>query len=314
MFLSVLIGNTKGVDKMNIFKEAISESPRATKKSIVLGATLLVVLMAAEIYATYLIPEWRKYFYNILELRDKAALPSAIHYFIGLMLALIVTQSLKQYIGRTTALHVRTSLTTHLLKLWGNTKVQVDNPAQRINQDCQIATDNAIKVWIEVIISASLVIMLIFQSRHDTLIVWTAIGYTLIISAVAALFKKPLISTEIALQRAEADHRETLITMASDPISAYSKVRHSVKKYLNTMLGYTIFSASQNQFSILVPWAILSIPYFNGQIKLGDFMGGVAIFELIVVNSTILVSLFPDVTKAQASWIRVTEFNKLLKG
>lgn len=303
----------------NVFKQAWNKSSKETKKSVIVGFGLLSVLIALEVYATYLIPEWRKFFYNVIENKDKNSLSTALMYFVILMSALIITQSLKQYIGRTTALNIRTSLTKHLLKGWvkGGELDRVDNPSQRINQDCQIATDSAIKVWIEVIISSALVIMLIFQSRHDILIVSSSIIYTLVISLAAVLFKKPLINTEILVQKAEADHRQSLskISLGLGDFTAkesYDNVLTSVKKYLKTLLGYNIFSATQNQMSILVPWAILSIPYFNGDIKLGEFMGGVAIFELIVINSTILVSLFPDVTRAQASWVRIKEFNKSL--
>jgi ABC-type uncharacterized transport system fused permease/ATPase subunit len=303
----------------NILKELKSSTTKQNRTRILLGCAVLIALVVLEIYGTYLIPAWRKDFYSVLEAKDASRLVGTLQYFTYVMAALIFSQSLKSYVARRTALILRTSLTGVLLFKWKKAphRMSVDNPSQRINEDCKIATDMATKVGVEVLISACLVVMLIAESSHNMLLVGSAVGYTVLVSLLAILFRKPLINTEINTQKAEADHRQVLSGIAlgidsEEAPSRYEEILITTKKYLRTLLGYTVFSSVQGQFSILVPWAVLSIPYFQGHMSLGDFMSGVAIFELIVVNSTILISLFPEVTKAQASWIRIREFYSVL--
>ncbi len=290
-------------------------------RKIWVGATILTALILAEVYATYLIPEWRKFFYNVLSTKDQSKIHMVLTYFCTVFGGLLITQSLKKYVGRVTALHIRTYLTNLLYNKWVTSEKHsvADNPSQRINEDCKIATDRAITVITEVLISAILVIMLIWQSRHDTAIVTSAIIYTLVISIVAALFKRPLINNEIAVQRAEADHRHTLSSIAlgnsdenGQANTLYQIIVDKYKMYLKVLLGYTVFSSTQSQVSVLIPWAILAPAYFSGHMTLGEFMGSTSIFELIVANSTILVSIYPELTQAQASWIRIKEFYKSL--
>jgi len=300
-----------------MFKQILERVPKARTYG---GIAFLVILIAVEVYATCLIPEWRKLFYGVLERKASGELAGALQFFLGVICMLIVSQGLKLYVGRTTALGIRTGITKLLLKSWvkGGLNQKVDNPAQRINEDCHLATDFFVRIGIELIISTAIVIITMWGARHNSAILIAASAYTVVICAVALIFKKPLISKEISLQRAEADHRHALSKMAigAGDFTAkghYENIKASTIKYLRVLLGYNIFSSTQNSLSILVPFAILSVPYFKGEINLGEFMGGVSMFELIVVNSTVLVTLFPEATKAQASWIRIKEFYKSVK-
>lgn len=289
------------------------------KKKFILGSSILVSLLILEIIATSLIPEWRKHFYSVLENRDSSKFLLSITYFIALMSALTFAQSFKEYVARTTAIHWRTALTKVLLKKWTKEgdRNRVDNPCQRISEDAKLVSDLAISVAIEVIISASIVVALLATTSNQNHIITAAFIYTIAASVGAYLFKNRLVTTEIDMQKAEADHRFTLskIAMNQDDYTAkerYLIVVERVRVYLKTLLGFSIFSATQSNVSILVPWIILSTAYFSNSINLGDFMSSVAAFELIVVNSTILIKMFPHVTKAHASWIRVRDFYKKL--
>lgn len=287
------------------------------KKLFLAGLTTLILLITLEIIATTLIPYWRQFFFNVLEKKDASNFSLGIIYFLVLMGSLVVAQSLKQFIGRRTALQCRTVLTNILLTKWtkGGNFSEVDNPCQRINEDCRIATDLAVKVFIEVVISGTIVIMLVIEAMHNMHIIYGATIYTLAASAGALLFRRGLVTTEIQMQKAEADHRFALSQISLrlgdyTAVKKYEIAKNSVLIYLNRLLGFTVFSVSQGQFSVLIPWILLSVPYFKGQMSLGDFMAGVATFELIVVNSTILIQLFPEVTKAEGSWKRISTFYK----
>jgi ABC-type uncharacterized transport system fused permease/ATPase subunit len=73
---------------------------------------------------------------------------------------------------------------------------------------------------------------------------------------------------------------------------------------------YTLFSRIKGSLASLIPYILLGGTYFAGTITLGVFMAGVATFELIVINATILVILYPKLTKARASYKIVQTFYK----
>lgn len=287
------------------------------KSKLVPLILLLLGIITIEIVATNYIPQFRKLFYGALERKSLEDIKGAIEFFIYLMLALTLSQGLKKFTGATLALHIRTFLTKKTTKFWRKEKT-LENTSQRINEDCKLATDLAVGIILEMLISGAIVIVLVIETWQDKSLLISALIYTAVVSIVARLFKPKLISTEIALQRAEATHRhnisEALVFERRDKVAAsvqdYREVATKFLTYLKVLLGYNLFSSSQNNFSILAPWLILIPTYLAGSISLGEFMSKVSQFELIVINSTILISLYPNMTKAQASWIRIREFLK----
>lgn len=287
------------------------------KARVIVISAILLLIITVEIVATNSIPEFRKLFYGALENKSVTDIKGAIEFFIYLMLALTLSQGLKKFTGATLALNIRTFLTKKTTKFWRKEKT-LENTSQRINEDCKLATDLAVGIILEMVISGAIVIVLVIETWQDKSLLMAALIYTIVVSLVARLFKPKLISTEIALQRAEATHRhnisEALVFERRDRVAAsvqdYREVAARFLIHLKVLLGYNLFSSSQNNFSILAPWLLLIPLYLAGSISLGEFMAKVSQFELIVINSTILISLYPNMTKAQASWIRIREFLK----
>ena len=58
----------------------------------------------------------------------------------------------------------------------------------------------------------------------------------------------------------------------------------------------------------LIPYALLVPMYFADSIGFGEVMKGVSQFDLLVINATILIIMYPKVTKALASYERIQEF------
>lgn len=295
---------------------------RALSKRVILNIALLVFILVAEIGLTVALPEVKKFFFNIVEKKDVGGLYYALGVFFSVMITLGCVQGVKTYVAQKAALSFRVSAAKYLLKKWvkgsGVGIQKIDNPCQRIAEDCKLATDLTISVAIEVIISALIVIILVWQTRSDVMMLVAAFSYTAIVTGVMLFFKEPLISSEISLQKSEADYRFSLskITMGQGDYSSKQKftmVQEAYKAFIKVLMNYTLFNRIQGGLSALVPFLILLPQYFSNTIDLGAVMAGVSTFELIVINASIILQLYPQVTKAHASWRRLKNFDMALE-
>lgn len=287
---------------------------RANKKRIGGFAAILLVLIAVEIVATVAIPAWREYFFDGVEAKDHAVFISGMWYFTALMLAFVFSQGFKYFIIQKLALEWRTALNSMLSKKWFSklpAKAKVDNPDQRISEDTNIASMLALELIVEVLISFAIIVGLV-GSMTSTLL-WLSAGYTLVISALAAFFHRPMINREKLLQRAEADYRYRLAQCVTDgqkrPVDTlYGSVKKRFNGLINITLGFNLFSRAKGNLMNIIPYMLLVPMYFADEIGFGEVMKGIAQFDLLVINATILIILYPKVTKALASYERLQEF------
>ena len=277
--------------------------------------TTLLVILVAEIVLTCLIPAWRKEFFNILEAKQEHLFAGSLTFFMFLMLSLGAATGLKVWVGQLVSFAVREVGARLLLKTWAKGPRVADNYTQAMTDSLRAATELYLTIGVEVIISLAIVITLMASNMHNTVIIVSSIIYTIIVSVVAALFNKPLINTDLKLQSSSGKYREALGDIANGNGDFSSKAKFKVfvidyYNYIRTVMYFVLFSRVKGSLAVLVPYLLLSTAYFNGTLSLGDFMAGVATFELIVVNSTILLQMYPQLTTARASWALVIKFYK----
>ena len=153
----------------------------------------LAILIAVEVVATVLIPDTRKYFYNIIENKDTANFLYGLAYYAGVMLIFGLCQGYKGWLGSRLSLDLRTGITKLLLKKWVKGDIQsVELPDQRIQEDAKLCTELAIRVFLEVIISAMIVIGLVGSVWGNWPVFFASFGYAGLVVIVAWLFKKPM--------------------------------------------------------------------------------------------------------------------------
>ena len=288
---------------------------KTTKPLAIRTGALLLSILVLEIALTVYIPEWKRTFYDAIEQKQVDQFMSGILMFLITMGTLTLTQSLKGFVACRLGLNFRTAITKVLLKMWTKSKdlMAFNNPAQRVNEDAKFCTDNTFVVLAEVFISLGIVIFLILHNLDHGLLICAAILYTVVVSGGAILFNKPMKTADLDLQQAEANHRTSLAKIALDlgdytAKSAYLEVVGAYSKYVVVTTKFYLFRSFQNNVSILVPFMILVPPYFAGIGSFGSIMEGVSIFELLVINGTILLSLYLQVVKAQAGLHRLVEF------
>lgn len=280
---------------------------------------LLLSILVVEIVLTTLIPDIKSYFFNILENKNSELFLYGISLYFAIYLWLSFVQTAKYYVSTILGLHWRTIITKLLTKKWvySDKTTKVDNPAQRINEDVRLCTELTIYVINEIIISLFIVVVIIIQMRHSGWLLGASILYTLIGLGLTYGFNNTFKRHDINLQSAEASHRTSLAKIALDMGDFTSKANYinvttNYKAYIRIKTYYLLFFRGHGGISAAVPMLLLVPSYFAGTMSFGDVMGGVAQFELIVLNLGIIMNLYPEIIKAQASWERVLGFWKEL--
>ena len=276
-------------------------------------ASFLIGVVLLEIVMTCLIPLWREHFYNIMQTKNADLFMQTLAYFAILMTGLGFAQGLKVWSGQLLSFSVRDAASRILLKKWVKGPRKAANYTQAMTEALRNATELYLEIVVEIIISASIVTILIISNFHNTKIIIAAIAYTIVASLLAMLFNRPLIQTDTDLQKTEGSYREAISDIANGNGDFSSKSKfvalvHSYYRYVRVVMYFTLFSRVKGSVSTLVPYILLASSYFSGAITLGDFMSGTATFELIVINSTILLQMYPKLTKARASWGIVSKF------
>lgn len=279
---------------------------------------LLITVLLLEVVLTCLIPTWRQFFYDVLNNRLVAEFSTAIIYFIALMGGLGIAQGIKIWLGQRVAIHLRTAATKLIFKPWAKGKKTAENYTQSMTESLRIMLEGCLELGTEVIISFLIVVILIIQAYSQPLMLSAALVFTVVASLLALWFNKPLIDSNFNWQIEEGKLREAIYAVAhsKDDYSfkdSLQSVVVSYGRYIKILMNYTLFSRMKSSLSSLVPYLILSGAYFSGDITLGQFMNGVATFELIVVNSTILLVLYPRVMQVKAAYKLVLEFYEEVK-
>lgn len=289
-----------------------------------LGVFLLFLLIV-EIVMTCVIPMWRSYFYDILQNKDQALFATSMVYFILVVGSLGMAQGLKQWVSRMLSFELRQAGTKVIMKPW--TKLpnkNIKNYTQAMTESLRNSTELFLDSAMEIFISGFIVIVLLIQNLHNTMIVLAALGYTVVVSILALVFNKPMIRSDRKWQESEGTFREALSDIAKEEGDYTSKEKFkslafNYYRYIKVVMGFTLFTRMKGSLGTLVPYALLASSFFAGTISLGDFMGAVSTFELIVVNSTILLIIYPNLNRARASYAISKKFfeevqNESIKG
>lgn len=273
----------------------------------------LVVLLILEVVLTALIPTWRAYFYGLLAAKQANLAVKGLLLYFGLIGGIVALQSLKILARTILAISNRKLITNLMLTKWINftqkTRDSINFIEQRINLDTHQATILSLVVINECVISLLIVIWLIITTSEHTLML-ASIGYTVVSLVLMKLFNRPMIEADISLQVAEASQRRELTELATQKLNywisdSWEEVALRLKRMAMLTLGYNSFLGIQGGLATIVAFVIILPAYFAGTMDFGAVMGSVSSFELIVLNGTILLNLYPQLITCIASWKRI---------
>jgi vitamin B12/bleomycin/antimicrobial peptide transport system ATP-binding/permease protein len=318
---------------------------------ILLGA---VIAMELSIVALQVILNlWYNRFYNTLQDRDWNAFISAILFFCVLAAIYTVLSVYQLYLNQWLQIRWRRWMTQSYLRQWLNAanhyRMQLlgdaaDNPDQRIADDLKLFVDYTLNIgagFLNAIVSfCSFVVILWVLSEQAPLrlfgaefeipgyLVWAALIYAIIGTALTHLIGWKLIPLNFQQQRFEADFRFNLVRTRenSEQIAALggeAAERESHLGRFDLVIGnwlsimqrtklLTFFTASYSQASIIFPYMMVSPAYFSGAMQLGGLMQTGSAFNSVQTALSYIITSYRSIAEWRAIIERLSGFERAI--
>jgi putative ATP-binding cassette transporter len=311
------------------------------------GLVLLTAVIAIELSIvgiTVLLNEWNNRFYNALQDRNWDAFVYQLGYFCVLATAFILLAVYQLYLNQWLQIRWRRWLTATYLDHWlagaNHYRMQLlgdaaDNPDQRISEDIRQFIELTLNIGLQLLNSCvtlfSFMIILWGLSAAAPLhlfgvtfnipgyLLWAALIYAVIGTALTHLIGRALIALNFQQQRYEADFRFNLVRVRenSEQIALLDGERAERDRLLvrfgNVVANWyaimtrqkklTFFTAGFSQASVVFPFIMVSPAYFAKVIQLGGLMQTANAFGQ-VQNA---LSVFVNIYRSLAEWRAVIE-------
>ena len=318
------------------------------------GRLLLAAVVAIELSIvgiTVLINEWNARFYNALQDRNWNAFVYQLGYFCVLATAFIFLAVYQLYLNQWLQIRWRRWLTSTYLDHWmegaNHYRMQLlgdaaDNPDQRISEDIAQFIQLTLGIGLQLLNSCvtlfSFMIILWSLSAAAPLhlfglsfnipgyLLWAALIYACIGTALTHLIGRPLIALNFQQQRYEADFRFSLVRVRenSEQIALLDGERAERDRLLlrfgNVVANWlaimsrqkklTFFTAGYAQASVVFPFVMVSPAYFASAIQLGGLMQTANAFGQVQSALSVFVSLYRNLAEWSAVIERLSGFDK----
>jgi vitamin B12/bleomycin/antimicrobial peptide transport system ATP-binding/permease protein len=304
---------------------------------ILLGAVIALELLIVAI--NVMLNQWNNRFYNALQERNWDNFVWELLFFCALAAAFIVLAVYKLYLNQWLQIRWRRWMTRQYLDRWladaNHYRMQLlgdaaDNPDQRISEDINLFIDRTLTLTVgllsAIVTLLSFIVILWTLSAAAPLLlfgtsfvipgylVWAALLYAMVGTALTHLIGWPLVglnfrqqrfeadfrfnlvrvrenSEQIALLRGESDEREQLINRFGRVVGNFMQIMLRTKKL-------TFLTASYTQVATIFPFIVISPAYFAGTIQLGGLMQTASAFTSVQTA----LSFFVDAYRQLAEW------------
>jgi putative ATP-binding cassette transporter len=317
------------------------------------GRLLLAAVIAIELSTvglTVLFNTWNNVFYNALQDRKWDAFVTQLIYFCFIAGALIVLAVYQLYLNQWLQIRWRNWMTSAYLDHWMNGanhyRMQLlgdaaDNPDQRISEDIRLFIELTLNIGLQLLNSCvtlfSFMIILwslsaaaplhIFGVRYDIpgYLLWAALIYACIGTALTHLIGRALIALNFQQQRYEADFRFNLVRVRenSEQIALLNgegaerdrllmRFGNVVANWMAIMLRQkklTFFTATYTQAAVVFPFIMVSPAYFAGAVQLGGLMQTANAFGQVQSALSVFVNIYRSLAEWRAVIERLEGFN-----
>ena len=317
----------------------------------ILYFVMIFLLSLLGVYIAVKMITWSKDFFNALENRDLSAAALQVGIFAILVSGSSGQYLIKRYLGQVLQIKWRKVLTEKTLTVWLDRKTywhldvsessKLDNPDQRIAEDCRIflekMTEEAIDL-ITKIIGLFSFFMILWSITDFTLsftlfgydveipryMVWAAPIYVAICSGMAHWLGKPLLPLTVGQQRKEADFRFALTRFREskeaialqngeeverDILDArFSEIVKNWKALIKREFILGCFTRPYMATILRIP-IFLALPiYLVGQASLGTLMQIASAFSNVATSLSWFIFSYNDLAKLAASSVRLEQF------
>lgn len=313
--------------------------------ALIVGLGLATVQVAVKLIA------WNADFYNALQKLDVPSAIEQIKVYFGLTAITVCLHLASTYLRKMLQIRWRHALTQAALDRWlshkafwhlrDRTDIGLDNPDQRIAEDCRIFVDKFTEEGLELIskivglVSFSAILWTLssfplafsvagFDIEIPRYMIWAAPIYVLIASIVTQWLGSPLKRLEFEHQRREADFRFALarirenveaVALASGEAAERrilsQRFDHIVKNWRNLanrelILGF--FSRPYFQTVLTIPIFLALPAYLAGRVTFGGLMQIRSAFQNVVVTLSWFIFSYKDLALLAATASRLSHF------
>ena len=311
--------------------------------------TAIVLLNLSAVYMLVQINEWNRLFYDALEKRDQPVFWAQLLRFTYLAFAYIIIAVYRFYLTQLLEMRWRAWMTQHYLQRWlsgqafyrmelarfSGSNDTPDNPDQRIQEDLNLFTTYSVSLSMGLLNAAVTLASFVgilwslsggfsFSAAGQTyeiagFMVWAAIAYCLVGTAITHYIGRPQIALNFQQQRYEADFRHHMVRVReySEAIALDKgeqvERQHLDQRFLSVLANYLrLIKAQKNliwftnffgQAAVVFPFIVAAPRFFSGAIQLGELMQISSAFSQ-VQNS---LSWFVDNYSALAAWRATTD-------
>jgi putative ATP-binding cassette transporter len=317
---------------------------------------LVVFLNLALVAMSVLLSYWNREFFNALQEKNAAAFwellfwwrdtdsgPMPGFVFVAALYIIIAVYAL--YLRQALQIRWRRWLTREYLDRWladrayyriALTDPGTDNPDQRIAEDLRDFVDDTLALGLglmrSVVTLASFVLVLwglsgsftVFGIEIPGYMVWVAVIYAVLGTALAHWIGRPLIRLEFSRQKVEADFRYALVRFrdnaegialhageADEKRGLARRFQALTENWWSIMVAtkrLTFFTHSYNQVAAVFPFVVASPAYFSGAIPLGGLTQTASAFREVQESLSWIVDSYRELTRWRATVQRLTGF------
>jgi vitamin B12/bleomycin/antimicrobial peptide transport system ATP-binding/permease protein len=320
------------------------------------GRFLLAAVIAIELSLVALqviLNQWYNRFYNTLQDRNWDAFVNAVLFFCVLAAIYTVLSVYQLYLNQWLQIRWRRWMTQAYLGQWLNAanhyRMQLlgdaaDNPDQRIADDLKLFVEYTLSIGIGLLNSAvtlgSFVVILWTLSAQAPLalfgasfnvpgyLVWAALIYAVIGTALTHLIGWRLIPLNFQQQRFEADFRFNLVRTRENAeqiaalggeaaerdrhLTRFGFVVENWRALMQRQKQLTFFTQSYSQASVIFPYVMVSPAYFSGAMQLGGMMQTGSAFNSVQTALSYIITSYRSIAEWRAIIERLSGFERAI--
>jgi vitamin B12/bleomycin/antimicrobial peptide transport system ATP-binding/permease protein len=315
----------------------------------------IVLLNLAAVYMLVLLNDWNRVFYDALQNKDQAVFWTQLGRFTYLAFAFIIIAVYRFYLTQLLEVRWRAWMTANYLERWlsghafytlelarfsGDQAIAADNPDQRIQEDINLFTTYSVSLSMgllnAVVTLASFVGILWTLSGAFSFtlagnsyvvpgfMVWMAVLYCVVGSAITHYIGRPQIRLNFQQQRFEADFRHHMVrvreyseSIALDKGERVERTQLDLR-FSNVLANYLALIKKQKnlvwftnffgQAAVVFPFIVAAPRFFSGAIQLGQLMQISSAFGRVQDSLSWLVDNYSTLAAWRATTDRLTSF------
>jgi putative ATP-binding cassette transporter len=315
----------------------------------------VIAIQLAQVAIDVMVNAWRNRFYNALQNYDWDGFVRELLIFCALAGVGVVLSVYGLYLNQWLQIRWRRWMTDHYLARWldgaNHYRMQlrrdaVDNPDQRIAEDVKSFIEQTLGIGVgligAVVTLASFVVILWGLSEAATLhlfgsefsipgyLVWGALIYAVIGTAVTQWIGAPLVDLNFQKERREADFRfnlvrvrenaEQIALLRGEPaeherLSArYGAVIRNWYAIMSRTKRLVFFTGSYDQAAVVVPYILIAPAYFAKTLPLGGIMQTAEAFGSVQSSLSFFVTAYRTLAEWRAVVARLDGFETSIAG